>query len=231
MGCRQAQFLELTPAVKDDQPIMDMTKNHSKIVDMITVLGLSAILLMIPARGGATTNPLDVVKSGTNRALEILKSVHAGTSPPLVQRKAEILTIVDEYFNFEEMAKRAVGPSWKAQPPDVQSEFVSLFKNLLFDTYISRVNTYTDIEGKVEFTAEQIQGDYALVKTRFVGHKEKDVEVDYRLRLHDQRWKVYDIIIVGISLVNNYRSQFSAIMVNNSFAAVLEKLRQKAPAP
>ena len=175
----------------------------------------------------APSNPLGVVQSGTERALEILKASQKGDAPSLRQRKGEVLTVVDEYFNFEEMGKRALGRPWKEQSPEKRQEFIKLFKQLLFNTYISRVESYTGANEKAYYDSEKLEGDYALVKTHIELQGNRKVSLDYRLHLENGQWKAYDVVIEGISLVENYRSQFASILTNGTFDALLQKLRDK----
>lgn len=186
-------------------------------------------VLSVPysALSEAASGPLAVIRSGTDRALDILRSAHSGTGPKISERRGEILIIVDEYFNFREMAKRALGAPWKDQPQEKQREFVVLFKELLFNTYVDRVEKYTGANEKVIYDQEIIEGDFAVVKTRVLNYKDADVQLDYRLRLEEGQWKVYDVIIEGISLVNNYRSQFNSLMASGSFDNLLKVLRDK----
>ncbi len=177
--------------------------------------------------GLCAPGPLAVIQSGTDKALEILHSSQSGQAPALRARRGEILRIVDEYFNFHEMAKRALGRPWKDQSPQNQKEFVDLFKQLLFNSYVDKVEAYTGSNERVVYDAEKVEGEYALVKTRVLGYKNADVQVDYRLRAEEGIWKVYDVVVEGISLVNNYREQFSSILANESFDSLLKRMRGK----
>jgi phospholipid transport system substrate-binding protein len=175
----------------------------------------------------AAQGPLNVIQSGTEKAIKILHSSRAGEAPALRQRKGEILTIVDEYFNFEEMAKRALGRPWKDQSPDKRQEFVKLFKQLLFNTYINRVESYTGANEHILYDSEKMDGDYAVVKTHVTIQNNQNVQIDYRLHLENGQWKVYDVVVEGISFVDNYRSQFASILANDSFDGLLKKIREK----
>ena len=112
-----------------------------------------------------------------------------------------------------------------------QQEFVKIFEQLLFNTYLDRVETYTCSNEQVLYDNEMIEGSSAVVKTRVSGYKEKDVAIDYRLRLKDGQWKVYDVVVEGISLVNNYRQQFNAILAKESFDGLLKRMQEKLAAP
>jgi phospholipid transport system substrate-binding protein len=126
------------------------------------------------------------------------------------------------------MAKRALGPPWKDQPPEKQQEFVRLFKAVVFDSYVDKVEMYSGSMERIVYESEEIDGNYALVKTKVLGYKNTDIQAEYRLRFDAGEWKVYDVVIEGISLVNNYRSQFNSILANQSFDNLLKLLRQKA---
>lgn len=181
----------------------------------------------MPQRLSAASPPLALIQSGTDRALQIIRSAHTGTGPTLRERRAEILTIVDEYFDFREMAKRALGRPWKEQSQEKQQEFVALFKQLLFNNYVGKVEAYTGTDEQVSYDEEKIEGNHALVKTRVTGYKSGNVQLDYRLHFHNGSWKVYDVVVEGVSLVDNYRGQFSSILASKSFDSLLEQLRQK----
>lgn len=191
---------------------------------------LALCIPLSPAVAGPPSTPMAVVKSGTDRAMEILKSRQANNSPSLRTRKDEIFRIVDDYFSFKEMARRALGRAWKEQTPEKQQEFVQLFKQLLFNTYIGRVDSFTYSNQKVAYDDERVEGDHAYVKTRVIGYKDADVEVDYRLQKEGGEWKVYDVVVEGISFINNYRQQFDSILANESFEQVLARLREKVAA-
>ena len=187
-----------------------------------------AVFFLSPSVSVASAfSPLQVIQSGSERGLQIIKDSLFQGGPDLRQTKDEILSIVDEYFDFAEMAKRALGRPWKDQEPEKQQEFVRLFKQLLFNTYVSRVEATATPNTSTLYDTETVEGDYALVRTRVASASNPDVQIDYRLRLDETGWKVYDVVIEGISLVGNYRHQFGSILNNESFDSLLSRLRQK----
>jgi phospholipid transport system substrate-binding protein len=191
-----------------------------------SLLLLSAFIVTAPS-GFAANSPLELVQSGTDRALQIIRSAHSGNAPSLRERRAEILQIVDEYFDFGEMAKRALGRPWKDQSPQKQQEFLDLFKQLLFNNYVGRVETYTDTDERLVYDEQKIEGEYALVKTRVLNYRNTNVQLDYRLKLFNGQWKVYDVVVEGVSLVDNYRGQFNSILASKPFDTFLSQLREK----
>ena len=177
---------------------------------------------------GAIPRPLTSVQIGTERALEMLRSgCSEGQSVVLKHHRAEIERMVQDYCDFGEMAMRSLGPSWRLQPPSKQQEFSRLFEELIFNTYMNRVDTYTCADEKIVYDEESVEGNFAVVKTRVTGHKGKDVAIEYRLHLKNDVWKAYDVVIEGVSLVNNYRQQFSSILNRESFDALLQRMRSK----
>jgi phospholipid transport system substrate-binding protein len=177
---------------------------------------------------GAIPRPMTVVQSGTDRALELLRR-NCGTGQSLVLKhhRAEIEQIVKDYCDFGEMAMRSLGPSWKLQPPSKQQEFSKLFEELIFNTYMDRVDTYTCADEKIVYDEESVDGNVAVVKTRVTGYKGKDVAIEYRMRFKNDEWRAYDVVVEGVSLVNNYRQQFSSILNRESFDALLQRMRSK----
>jgi phospholipid transport system substrate-binding protein len=125
------------------------------------------------------------------------------------------------------MARRALGRPWKDQTPEKRQEFVKLFKQLLFNTYINRVESYTGSNEQIAYDSEKLDGDYALVKTHVTIQSNQIVQIDYRLRLENGQWQVYDVVVEGISFVDNYRGQFASILANESFDSLLKKIREK----
>lgn len=188
---------------------------------------LLVLLFMPQLVCAAAANPMGLIQNGTDRALVILRQSQRGEAPSLRQRKDEILLVVGEYFNFEEMAKRALGRPWKEQLPDKRQEFAQLFKQLLFNTYVNRLENYAGTNERVFYDCEKLDGDYALVKTHVLYQGNNNIEIDYRLHLDEGQWKVYDVVVEGISFVDNYRSQFTAILTNEPFDGLLKLLRQK----
>ena len=140
------------------------------------------------------------------------------------RRLAEIRKIADDIFDFEEMAKRALGRHWEARTPAERDEFVRLFADLLRRTYYGKIERATF--AKIMFQGERQQGDDALVRTVVVLPHGDQLDLDYLL-LHGagDRWRVYDLRFEGISLVANYRSQFSRIIRTSSYESLVGRLK------
>jgi phospholipid transport system substrate-binding protein len=132
---------------------------------------------------------------------------------------------VDERFDWEEMARRALGRYWAQRTAEEKKEFVALFSELVERTYMGKVEDYSG--EKVRYEGETIDGNYAVVKVNIITQKNRDISVDYRLQKEGNEWLVYDVSIEGVSLVNNYRSQFNSIILQSSYQNLIKRLKAK----
>lgn len=168
--------------------------------------------------------PLDLVKSSVSQVLAVVQS-----GPPAGResgpRRAEIRRVADRLFDFREMARLTLSRHWTAQPAREQEEFVRLFTELLERSYLSTIENYAG--EKVTFLGESINGSYAQVRSRITTNRRMEISIDYRLIDRADRWEVYDVVLDGVSLVSNYRSQFNSIIRTSSFGDLLSRLRNK----
>jgi phospholipid transport system substrate-binding protein len=173
----------------------------------------------------AAGEPTEEIRSAINRGIEILNETNVDDEK---QRKIAIdrlREIVYPLFDFNEMARRSLGPHWRRLDAQQQKDFVALFTELLEKTYAERIDLY---EGqKVAYTGETVDDGYAVVKTRITGQNGESYSADYRLHRVDGKWKIYDVVAENISLVNNYRSQFNRVIVNSSFEELVKRMKEK----
>ncbi len=140
-------------------------------------------------------------------------------------RRTKMKGIIFPKFNFVEMGKRSLGKKrWKERTPEERRAFVDVFGKLLENSYANKLENYSD--EKINYIDEIIKGKYAMVKTEVV-RKNDTVNVDYKLIKRSSEWRVYDLVVEGVSLVKNYRSQFGKIIHNDSFHALMDKLNAK----
>ena len=140
-------------------------------------------------------------------------------------RRAKMKDLIFPKFNFVEMGKRSLGKKrWKERTPEERKAFVDLFGKLLENSYANKLESFSD--EKIIYVDEIIKGKYAMVKTEVI-RKNDTVSVDYKLIKGSSDWRVYDLVVEGVSLVKNYRSQFGKIIHNDSFDALMEKLNTK----
>ena len=169
--------------------------------------------------------PTEVVKQTTDNVLEILKNKEMKKPGKSRERRAAIRKIVGERFDFEEMAKLSLSRYWNQRTPDEKKEFVALYSDLLERTYIRKIEKYTD--EKIVYGEETDEGDRALVRTKIITTKNVDVPIEYRMENKNGGWLVYDVVIEGVSLVNNYRNQFNEIMHSGTYETLVKRLKYK----
>jgi phospholipid transport system substrate-binding protein len=191
-------------------------------LNMIFLTGLVILLLSAVAYAG---EPTELAKRTTEKVIEILKNKELKKPEKTSERRAAIRKTVSELFDFEEMAKRSLARYWKDQTPEQKTEFVSLYTDLLERTYIRKIESYTN--EIFTYGDETVDGDYAVVKTKIMRNNTLTIPVEYRMMRNNGRWVVYDVVIEGVSLVNNYRTQFSQIIHSSSYAELVKKLKNK----
>ena len=186
--------------------------------------GFSANLVAQAAAGSAT----DAIKETVDQVFAVIDD-EALTAPDRAKERLTLLEdIVARRFDFEEMGKRTLGSHWRTLNAGQQKEFVRLFQHFLSGTYAGSIDGY--VGGHVEYVKERRKGAFAEVQTKIVT-KKLAVPVDYRLLQRSNTWRVYDVVIDGISLVKNYRGQFGRILKTDSFDTLLEKLQNKVAQP
>jgi len=169
--------------------------------------------------------PTEQIKETTNKIIAIVKDPKLKSPEKEPERRKLIRKAVDERFDWEEMAKRTLGRHWRKRTEKEKKEFIYLFGKLLERTYLDRVEGYSG--EKVAYVGDRIQGDYAIVKVKILTAQDTEIPVLYRMKKKDDKWLVYDITIEGVSLINNYRTQFNNILVRSSFKTLIEKIKAK----
>jgi phospholipid transport system substrate-binding protein len=187
---------------------------------------LSGLLLVSTPSRAQAGEPQEKVRETVDAVLAVLQDKSLQGEENTGKRRAKMRQAVFQRFGFEEMAQRALGQYWPKRTPAEKKEFVSLFSDLLERSYITKIEGYTG-EQQVLYTKESIDKDYASVRTEIVVKRDANVEVVYQLLRRDGSWQVYDVVIEGVSLVNNYRTQFNNIISRESYEALVKKLKLK----
>jgi phospholipid transport system substrate-binding protein len=141
------------------------------------------------------------------------------------EKKEEIVVFIKERFDFRELSKRALGKHWKKISLNEQDNFIILFQDVLQNTYIDRLKSYSN--EKIVFHKQVTKGEKALVYCAF-SRKDEEIPMKYRARRINESWLVYDIIIEGVSLVSNYRKQFDQIIRKDTYNGLIAKMKEKA---
>ena len=177
-----------------------------------------------PTAGAGRARPLDVVKASVSRVRAIVQQPYVVASDG-GQRRMDIRRVAQGLFDFNEMARLTLARHWKERSVQEQEEFIRLFTDLLERSYLTTIENYAG--EKITFLGESVSGPYAQVRSRITTDRRIEISIEYRLLESDARWAVYDVVLDGVSLVSNYRSQFNSIIRMASFADALARLRNK----
>jgi len=175
-----------------------------------------AFCLAAPAWAGA---PTDQARQYTDQVLTVLQD------PALkeTERRAAVRKVAIEIFDVSETARRALALHWQSRTPAEREEFIQLFADLLESTYISKIGLYGG--ERLTYVSESIDGDFAVVRAKIMRRQGAEVPVEARMFHRTGRWYIYDITVEGISLINNYRSQFNRIIRASSYEELVRRLR------
>ena len=188
-------------------------------VALVTFLGVGARTAEIWA-----SNPGEQIKTTVDQVLEVLKDPKLQGAGKKAEKREKLRQIILPRFDFAEMAKRALGNNWNRYP-DKQEEFVTAFKQLLEETYADQIEAAKG--DKVVYLNERAEKDYAEVDTKVISSKGEETPMTYKLHPVDSDWKVFDIVVENISIVNNYRTQFNRVLSNASLDELIKRMRDK----
>jgi phospholipid transport system substrate-binding protein len=183
---------------------------------------LAALLVSAatPAHAGAPTEQL---KTSVEQIVKVLEDPALRSEAKARERRAAIRKEAEVIFDFGETARRALGRHWQALAANERAEFTALFTDLIERAYISKIERYSG--ERIAFAGESVEGGLASVRTRFVTKKGTEIPVDYRMQQRGDRWLVYDVSVEGVSLINNYRTQFDKIIQTSSYAELVRKMK------
>src|SRR6266576_2233505 len=187
----------------------------------MAAFGLGIFLFMQPVSVAAGV-PGDQVRQTVDKLVAILKDPRLKQVDKKNERREELKKIIYQRFDFTEMARRSLGPEWRRHTPEEQKEFVQLFTDLLGRAYLEQIESYTG--EKVQYLNERDDSSYAEVDTKIVDSKGQEFSVNYLLHNANGDWKIYDVVIENVSLVNNYRAQFNRVLASYSYQELVHRL-------
>lgn len=185
-----------------------------------------AALLVIGCFAGAgiaAESPGPVVDKALQQSVAILGDSSLGEAAKVERLRAVVLPL----FDFAEMSRRSLGSHWRRRTPEQRKEFTALFTRLLERTYTKRISSYNGQQTRV--VGEKIDDRFAGVDTEIVDRDGRRFKVHYRMHRTGEpaKWRIYDVVIEHISLVNNYRAQFNRVINRKSFENLVERLRSR----
>lgn len=186
---------------------------------------LAIVTVGLTAAHGYAGPPTDAMKTTIDEVLHIIHEKELKQPAKSEERRKQLEKTVGARFDYQEMSRRALGAPWNTLTDQQKQEFVSLFQTLLTNSYADKIETYSG-EG-VQYLNERTEKDYAEVRTKVLSGK-TEIPLDYRLINKSDDWRVYDVVVDGVSLVNNYRGQFTKILRASSYADLVDQLRKKS---
>jgi phospholipid transport system substrate-binding protein len=174
------------------------------------------------AAGNAAT---DEIKATVEKALTVLRDPKFKPPAKTNERRALLKQVLFARFDFSEMARRALGAHWRRRTPQEQQEFVRLFSELLERAYADTIESYSD--EKIVYVGEKSDGNYAEVNSKILTSAGQEFSIGYKTQSIDGEWKVYDVVVENISMVNNFRSQFNRVINNSSYEELVRRLKDK----
>ncbi len=177
-----------------------------------------ALIAPIPARAASA---IQTIQTQVDRALDVLRNPAESKK----EKEKKILALADGVFDYTELSKLSLANHWKAFTPEQQKEFTRLFGKLLARDYMDRITMYTN--EKVTFGKEIRLSENTVEVPSDIISNTGTTRMTYRMISENGEWKVYDVVVAGVSLVMNYRSQFREILASNSPEELLKMLRKK----
>ncbi|MGZ6210658.1 MAG: MlaC/ttg2D family ABC transporter substrate-binding protein [Syntrophales bacterium] len=191
-------------------------------------VGLSILMLFLITTSAHAGAPLDTVKANADKVLDVLRDPKLKAPSAKEIKKEKLRVIYVNMFDEVELSRRSLGMNWNKLNADQRQEFVKLFEQVLEKAYADKILAYTN--EKIEFTKESMISDtMAEVRTKVITAS-KEIPITYRVIQKSGAWKVYDVVIENVSLVQNYRTQFNDILAKNTPEQLLETLRKKVKA-
>ena len=189
---------------------------------------LKRILLVLTASifiaSVACANPTEDVKKTVDEVVRIVADKEMKKNE--TKRRQALKKTISVIFDYPEMAKRSLGKHWNVRSATEKKQFADLFATLLENSYAGKIESYNN--EKIVYIKDIIDGEYAEVKSKVVTAARDEFTLDYRLFNHNDKWMVYDVVIEGVSLVSNYRSQFNKIITANGYDKLVKKLQSKS---
>lgn len=198
--------------------------NPSRFKFQFVSLALAAFFFVVSSSisESAQTQVTNDLKATIDKVLDIVKDEKYKADSK--NRRKLLREVIDARFSYEQMSMRSLAQDWNDRTPDERKQFVDLFGKLLESSYASKIESYRD--EKINYKDEEIKDGYAMIKTEIV-RKSDTIPVDYKLVNVNGKWLIYDFIIEGVSMIRNYRSQFSKIIQKESYSGLVKKLSDK----
>ena len=186
-----------------------------RVITLVTIAIFSATW--------ACAAPTDEVKKTVDEVVRIVASKEMKQHEQ--KRRQALKKTISLVFDYSEMAKRSLGKHWNQRTPAEKKHFTELFASLLENSYAGKIESYNN--EKIVYLKEVVDGDHAEVKSKVITAKRDEFTLDYRMINQNNKWMAYDVVIEGVSLVSNYRTQFNKIITSQGYPELVKKLQTK----
>jgi|SRR5262245_27058005 len=188
----------------------------------VSALGIIYLTVAAPVSAG---DPGDEMRATIENVLATLQDPNLKGAEKQKDRRAKLKNVIYPRFDFAEMGKRSLGAHWQRRTPEEQKQFIEVFTELVETSYIDAIDSYNG--EKVVIGSDKQDKEFAEVRTKILTKKGEEFAVDYKLHQASGAWKVYDVVLENISLVNNYRSQFNRVIGKSSYEELLSRMKEK----
>lgn len=168
--------------------------------------------------------PLEDVKKTVDEVVRLVADKQLKKNE--AKRRQALKQTIGTMFDYSEMARRSLGKHWNSRTEAERKQFIDLFSMLLENSYAGKIESYNN--EKIIYLKELVDGTHAEVRSKVVTPKRDEYTLDYRLQQQKGQWMVYDVVIEGVSLVSNYRTQFNKIITTNGYPELVKKLSDKS---
>lgn len=190
------------------------------------------LIIVLLSTGVNAATATDQLKETLNRLIKVLNDSLLREPGKEAERREILHILLEERFDEERFAKKALGKYWRDRTEDERHEFIAVFSDLLERTYLNKLDTYLIETGSVSadnilYIKETVKGRYAIVETKVVSGKGSEIPIHYRLVNEKGNWFICDMSIEGVIVTKNYRAQFYEMLADMSFKELIEKLKSK----
>jgi phospholipid transport system substrate-binding protein len=196
--------------------------------------GLIALLSVVWLSGhsvAADGTPTDFIRYNTDSILQVFEAPHLQGATHREERVARLRHIANTAFDWEEIARRALATHWRERTPQERQEFTEHFREAVQEMYLRRLEEAAQQRLQerpaILYGEEEVKDQRAVVRTTVVTRRYREVPMEYRLRQVDGQWRIYDIVIAGVSLVNNFRAQFHRVITQSSYDELIQRLKAR----
>ncbi len=193
---------------------------------LLSCLACLICLIMVPVPGSSgETSARQQLEASIDAIVAVLKDESLKGEANIARRREALRERIYERFDLEKMSQFSLGSHWRGRTPEERQKFVALFSDLLENAYVGKIESYTNEQ--VIYVKERIRDNKTQIDTKIITAS-IEIPIDYRMyRTDDGQWMVYDLVVEGVSLVANYRSQFTQMMDSGTFDSLILELEKK----